>query len=87
MFTWRGVLDCFLDFLFEMIPRKSAFQLRQVEARSHIVQGLLAAQECMDDVIDMIRPAPDQNGVREDRAGAVKRTGGRSPQVTGSSVN
>ena len=64
-FTLRGALDCFLDFRFETIRRKSAFQLRKVESRAHIVDGLLAALECVDEVIELIRSAPDQNGARD----------------------
>jgi DNA gyrase subunit A len=64
-FTLRDSLDCFLDFRFETIRRKSAFQLRKVESRAHIVDGLLAALTCVDEVIEMIRSAPDQNAARE----------------------
>jgi len=64
-FTLRSALDCFLDFRFETIRRRSAFQLRKVEARAHIVDGLLLALASIDEVIDIIRKAPDQNGARE----------------------
>lgn len=64
-FTLRGALDCFLDFRFETIRRRSAFQLRKVESRAHLVDGLLAALTCVDEVIEMIRSAPDQNAARE----------------------
>ena len=43
-FTLRAALDFFLDFRFETIRRKSAFQLSKVEARSHIVDGLLVQE-------------------------------------------
>jgi DNA gyrase subunit A len=64
-FTLRSALDCFLDFRFETIRRRSAFQLRKVESRAHIVEGLLAALASVDQVIEMIRSAPDQNSARE----------------------
>ena len=64
-FTLRSALDCFLDFRFDTIRRRSAFQLRKVEGRAHIVDGLLLALACIDDVIDIIRKASDQNGARE----------------------
>ncbi len=63
-FTLREALDCFLDFRFSTIRRKSAFQLSKVEARMHIVEGLLLALEKLDQVIDLIRKAPDQAAVR-----------------------
>ena len=49
-FTLRGALDCFLDFRFETIRRKCAFQLQKVESRAHIVEGLLAALSSVDEV-------------------------------------
>lgn len=64
-FTLRGALNTFLDFRFETIRRKSAFQLKKVEARSHIVEGLLRALESADDVIELVRSAPDQAQARE----------------------
>jgi DNA gyrase subunit A len=64
-FTLRSALDCFLDFRFDTIRRRSAFQLRKVEARAHIVEGLIMALACIDQVIEIIRKAPDQNGARE----------------------
>jgi len=63
-FTLRSALDCFLDFRFETIRRKSAFQLDKVAKRAHIVEGLLKALKSVDLVIDMIRKAPDQNKAR-----------------------
>lgn len=64
-FTLRSALDCFLDFRFETIRRKSAFQLNKVKTRAHIVDGLLIALASVDEVIQLIRDAPDQNGARE----------------------
>ena len=64
-FTLRGALNTFLDFRFETIRRKSAFQLKKVEARAHIVEGLLRALDSADDVIELVRSAPDQAQARE----------------------
>lgn len=64
-FTLRSALDYFLDFRFETIRRRSAFELDKVESRAHIVDGLLAALSRVDDVIEWIRSAPDQAGARE----------------------
>ncbi len=47
-FTLRSALDCFLDFRFETIRRKSAFQLDKVAKRAHIVEGLLKALKSVD---------------------------------------
>lgn len=64
-FTLRSALECFLDFRFETIRRKTAHQLAKVTTRAHIVDGLLIALERVDEVIQIIRDAPDQNKARE----------------------
>ena len=64
-FTLRDALDNFLDFRFKTIRRKAAFQLEKVQGRKHIVEGLLAALGKVDQVIEMIRSAPDQAAGRE----------------------
>lgn len=63
-FTLRQALDCFLDFRFETMRRKARNQLRKVEARAHIVDGLLAALEKVDEVIKIVRSAEDQKAAR-----------------------
>jgi DNA gyrase subunit A len=63
-FTLRKALDCFLDFRFKTIRRKTAYQLQKVEKRSHIVEGLLVALKKVDEVIELIRSAPDQATAR-----------------------
>lgn len=64
-FTLRGALNCFLDFRFETIRRKTSHQLGKVAARAHIVVGLLKALKHVDEVIDIIRKASDQNDARD----------------------
>lgn len=49
-FTLRSALDCFLDFRFLTIRRKSKFQLGKVASRLHIVEGLLVALKHVDEV-------------------------------------
>jgi DNA gyrase/topoisomerase IV subunit A len=49
-FTLRSALECFLDFRFETIRRKTAHQLAKVAARAHIVDGLLRALKHVDEV-------------------------------------
>jgi len=57
--TLRTALDCFLDFRFETVRHKSRLELQTVQARAHIVRGLLLALAKIDDVIAIIRQAPD----------------------------
>lgn len=63
-FTLREALDCFLDFRFTTIRNKCAFQLDKVENRAHIVKGLLIALEYADEVIEIVRNAPDMAAAR-----------------------
>jgi len=64
-FTLRSALDCFLDFRFETIRRKTSYQLGKVASRANIVVGLLKALKHVDEVIAIIRKAPDQNSARQ----------------------
>jgi DNA gyrase subunit A len=62
--TLRTALDCFLDFRFETIRNKSRMELQAVQARQHIVEGLLMALSQMDNVIVLIRQAPDASSAK-----------------------
>lgn len=64
-FTLRQALDCFLDFRFETIRRKARYQLGKVEARAHIVDGLLIALEKIDQVIEIVRAAANTQAARK----------------------
>lgn len=55
----RHVLDAYLEFQEEIILRRTKFDLQKAEERSHILQGLLIAQENIDEVIRIIRSAYD----------------------------
>jgi len=63
-FTLREALDQFLNFRFETIRRKTVHQLKKVQSRMHIVDGLLQTMEHIDVVIDLIRNMPDQASCR-----------------------
>ncbi|OPL19687.1 MAG: DNA gyrase subunit A [Candidatus Aegiribacteria sp. MLS_C] len=50
--------ECILDYLehrHNVIQRRVAFDLEKAEARAHIVEGLLKAQDSIDEVISVIR--------------------------------
>ncbi|GKY91129.1 hypothetical protein MPSEU_000085700 [Mayamaea pseudoterrestris] len=64
-FTLRQALDCFLDFRFSTIRKKSKFQLSKVESRLHIVEGLLLALAKVDEVIKIVRSSPDPKVAKE----------------------
>ncbi|KAI2491490.1 DNA Topoisomerase IV [Fragilaria crotonensis] len=54
-FTLRSALECFLDFRFDTIRRRSAHLLDKVETRTHIVEGLLKALLCIDEADAVLR--------------------------------
>ena len=53
------VLEQFYLHRQEVILRKTAFELRKAEERAHILLGLKVAVENLDDVVSLIRRAPD----------------------------
>ena len=62
--TLRSALQAFIDFRVECLERRSRFRLAKAEARLHIVQGLLVAQENMDGVVEAVRAAPNSTAAR-----------------------
>jgi DNA gyrase subunit A len=58
----KQMLQHFLDFRREVIIRRTRHELRQAEARAHILEGLKIALDHLDEVITLIRqsPTPDE---------------------------
>ena len=55
----REILDEYLAFQEEVIIRRTRFDLRKAEERAHLLEGLLIAQENIDEVIHIIRTSYD----------------------------
>lgn len=55
----KEMLTCYLEHQKEVVERRSRFDLNQAEERLHIVEGLRAALSRLDEVIALIRRAPD----------------------------
>lgn len=55
----RELLQCFLEFREDTLNRQYRYELEHAQERSHVVEGLLLALENIDDVIDILRNAPD----------------------------
>ena len=62
----RQMLQVFLDFRIETIIRRTQYHLRKAQERDHILQGLLIALENLDNVIQLIRNAPDAPTARQE---------------------
>jgi DNA gyrase subunit A len=61
----RKVLDCFLIFREEVVARRTKFELSKARNRAHVLVGLALAVANIDEVIRIIRHAPDPNAARE----------------------
>ncbi len=55
----RHVLDEYLGFQEEVIVRRTKYDLQKAEERAHILEGLIIAQDNIDEVIRIIRSAYD----------------------------
>ena len=55
----RHILDEYLAFQEELIVRRTKFDLKKAEERAHLLEGLLIAQDNIDEVIQIIRSSYD----------------------------
>ena len=55
----RHILDEYLTFQEEVITRRTRYEKRKAEERAHLLEGLLIAQENIDEVIRIIRASYD----------------------------
>lgn len=61
----KPILECFLVFREEVITRRTRFELRKARDRAHILVGLALAVANLDDMILLIRRAPDPQTAKE----------------------
>ena len=55
----RHILDEYLTFQEDLIVRRTKYDLRKAEERAHLLEGLLIAQDNIDEVIRIIRSSYD----------------------------
>ncbi len=55
----RHILDEYLEFQREIIIRRTQYDLRKAQERAHLLEGLLIAQDNIDEVIHIIRNSYD----------------------------
>ena len=70
LMTLRDVIAAFIAFREEVITRRTTYLLNKARERAHILVGLLIAVGSIDEVIALIRAAPDPASAR---AGLVSR--------------
>nr|WP_040500454.1 DNA gyrase subunit A [Henriciella marina] len=61
----RQVLQAFIQFREEVVARRTKFELNKARDRAHVLVGLALAVANIDEVIRIIRSAPDPNSARE----------------------
>jgi DNA gyrase subunit A len=59
LLTLKQALKTFLDFRFEVITRRTKFELAEAEKRAHILEGLRIAIENIDEVVQIIKKSRD----------------------------
>ena len=55
----RHILDEYIAFQEEIIIRRTRYDLKKAQERSHLLEGLLIAQDNIDEVIRIIRSSYD----------------------------
>ncbi len=65
MMTLKEIVGAFVRFREEVITRRTIFDLGKARERAHILAGLAIAVANIDEVIRLIRAAPDPNAARE----------------------
>ena len=55
----RHIIDEYLKYQEEVILRRTRFELKKVQDRAHLIEGLLIAQDNIDEVIRIIRTSYD----------------------------
>ena len=61
----RDMITAFVDFREEVVSRRTKFELDKARDRGHVLCGLAIAVANIDEVIHIIRTAPDPNTARE----------------------
>ena len=61
----KEVLSHFVDFRHEVVVKRTEFELRQAEARAHILEGLKIALDNIDAVIELIKASKNPDAAKE----------------------
>lgn len=65
MLSLKQALRVYLDHRLEIIRRRSEFDLERARQRAHILEGLRVALANLDEIINLIRKAPDVDTARQ----------------------
>jgi len=62
--TLRGILDEYIAYQQQLIIRRTNYDLRKAQERAHLLEGLIIAQDNIDEVIRIIRTSYDDAKTR-----------------------
>ncbi|MET0743845.1 MAG: DNA gyrase subunit A, partial [Microvirga sp.] len=65
LMTLADLLRAFIDFREEVVSRRTKYLLNKARERAHVLCGLAIAVANIDEIIRLIRTAPDPNAARE----------------------
>ena len=74
----KDFFRCYVDHRFDVITRRTRFELKKAQARKHIVEGLLLAIDNLDEVVHIIRSSKTRD---EAKTRLVERFGFTDQQV------
>ena len=60
----KELIRCYIDHRFEVITRRTRFDLAKADARKHILEGLLIALDHLDEVVRTIRDSRNRDEAR-----------------------
>ena len=75
----KTMMQRYLDFQFQVIRRRTAYELKKAQDREHILEGLRKAVDIVDEIIATIRAC--KGGFAEAKAAIMERFGFDDPQA------
>ena len=81
--TLKEALSCYVKHQEDVIRRRSEYDLERAKARAHILEGLLIAQDNIDEVVRIIRASKSANEARPqlmERFGLTEKAGAGHPR-------
>ncbi|MDD6276268.1 MAG: DNA gyrase subunit A [Clostridia bacterium] len=61
LLTLKEILQNYIDFQFEVVTRRTRYDLKKAQDRAHILEGLLTALDFIDEVIAILRSSKSVN--------------------------
>ena len=72
LLTLKEILQNYIDFQFEVVTRRTQYDLKKAQDRAHILEGLLTALDFIDEVIAILRSS---KSINEGKTALMERFG------------